>query len=107
MQTPNSLPVDSVLRVPTTFTRDNRIRCLQGGLLHHPRRTVTHQTRDLLERLPITTPPHRRPVSLHPIVVKQFLDHGDVDAVQDLVLVGTPIAQEMIDDFELSLEAGS
>jgi len=45
--------------------------------------------------------------NLHPIAVKQFLDHGDVDAVQDLVLVGTPIAQEMIDDFELNLEARS
>jgi hypothetical protein len=38
--------------------------------------------------------------------VKQPLDHGDIDTVKDLVLVGTPVIEEIIDDPRTEFEGG-
>lgn len=95
-----------MLEVSTTFKGDRRVRCLHSALLHLPRYIGVCETRDLLEQPPEITPPHRRPVDLHPFVVKKFVDHGNIDAVQNLVLVGPPVVQEMIDDFCAEFKGG-
>jgi len=95
----------NILRVATAFAGDSRVRRLEGGL-HLPRCVATSQIRDLLEQPLVIAPPHRRPVNLHLFVVKQLLDHGDIDAVQDFVVAGAPIVQEVVDDFCAEFEGG-
>ena len=38
--------------------------------------------------------------------MKQFRNHRDVDAVQELILVGTPVVDEVVDDFRAEFESG-
>lgn len=49
-------------------------------------------------------PPHRGPVNLQFVFVEQFLYHGDIDTVQDSVFVGTPVVDEVIDNFRAEFE---